>query len=423
MEPLSAIVAAVILLFFLMIAGLFVIRNVIYICQPNEVLIFAGKARTLGSNRVVGYRLVRGGRGIRTPLFETVSRMDLTNMIIELTAKNAYSKGGIPLTVQAVANIKIAGDEPVICNAIERFLGLPRQEVMRIGKETLEGNLRGVLASLTPEQVNEDKLAFEEQLLKEAKVDLTRLGLVLDSLKIQNIFDEVGYLDSIGRKQSADLLRRSRIAEARNRAEAVIKDAENQRQTALSKIDAKVEITRAEARRRITDAKSRGIAMVAEERAKVTTAVAKAQAELEVQGNRIEQVRRRLQADIIEPAMARRKELEADARGQAVSIVENGRASATVLSDITETWKQAGPHARQIFLLQKIEPLIKTMVGTVKGLKIDKITVIDRHIGDIDRNGSMPMKVASASEQLKETLGIDVPSLARGLAATVSSKG
>ena len=179
-----------------------IIRNLYYICQPNEVLIFAGAQQRLGQ-KTIGYRLVKGGSSIRKPLVEKVLRMDLTNMIIELKVTNAYSKGGIPLQVDGVANIKVAGEEPTIHNAIERLLGKNRKEIERIAKETLEGNLRGVLASLTPEQVNEDKIAFAKSLLDEAEEDLQQLGLVLDTLQIQNISDNVRYLDSIGRKQQA----------------------------------------------------------------------------------------------------------------------------------------------------------------------------------------------------------------------------
>lgn len=404
---------------FMLVCALLVIRNVIYICQPNEVLIFSGQARSLG-NREVGYRLVRGGRGIRTPLFERVDRLDLTNMIIELQARDAYAKGGIKLTVQAVANIKIANNEPIICNAIERFLGKKRSEIMRIAKETLEGNLRGVLASLTPEQVNEDKQAFEELLIDEAELDLQRLGLRLDSLKIQNITDENGYLDSIGRRQSADLLRRSRIAEARNQAEAIIQEAHNAERTSLSQIDAQIAVVRAEAERRITDAKTKRIALVAEEQSQVRSQIAKAHAEMDLQRNRIEQIRRQLNADIIEPAMAKRQRLEAEAKGAAASIIENGRANAEVLRQIARTWKAAGPHAREIFLTQKLDTLIKTMLGTMKDLQIDKITVIDSNLSKVDQDGSLPMKVASANEQLRELVGMDMSSVVKGLALSQS---
>ncbi|MEN9215156.1 MAG: flotillin family protein, partial [Gloeomargarita sp. DG_1_6_bins_138] len=233
------------LIVILIIAGIIItsaIRNLYYICQPNEVLIFAGTTRWVPSlHRRVGYRLVKGGSSLRMPLFERVLRLDLTNLIIELKVSGAYSKGGIPLKVEGVANIKIAGEEPVIHNAIERLLGKNREEIKRLAKETLEGNLRGVLASLTPQQVNEDKLAFVRSLQDEAEEDLGKLGLVLDTLQIQNISDDVGYLDSLGRKQRADLLRDARIAEAQAQAQAAIQAAENARLTVFAQLDSEMQ--------------------------------------------------------------------------------------------------------------------------------------------------------------------------------------
>src|SRR5215212_6616287 len=87
-----------------------IISRIIYICPPNEVLIFSGGHRRIPGtdDRVVGYRVVQGGRGIRIPLIEVVDRMDLTNMGIDLRVQGAYSKGGIPLNVQGVANVKIS---------------------------------------------------------------------------------------------------------------------------------------------------------------------------------------------------------------------------------------------------------------------------------------------------------------------------
>src|SRR5438132_411438 len=97
---------------FFLFVGIAVVKGLIYICAPNEVLIFSGSRSTSG-NRSYGYRLIKGGRGTRWPLLERVDKMDLTNMVIDIQAVNAYSKGGIPLTVQGVANVKIAGHEPL----------------------------------------------------------------------------------------------------------------------------------------------------------------------------------------------------------------------------------------------------------------------------------------------------------------------
>ena len=81
-----------------------------------------------------GAVVIEGGRGWRVPLIERVDRLDLTNMIIEVEVHGAYSKGGIPLNVHGVANVKLPGEEPLLNNAIERFLGKPRADLMEIAK-------------------------------------------------------------------------------------------------------------------------------------------------------------------------------------------------------------------------------------------------------------------------------------------------
>lgn len=390
-------------------AGFLVIRNLYYICQPNEVLIFAGSSRQIDGQRKVGYRLVKGGSSIRTPLLERALRMDLTNMIIDLKVANAYSKGGIPLTVEGVANIKIAGEEPTIHNAIERLLGKSRQEIEQMAKETLEGNLRGVLASLTPEQVNEDKIAFAKSLLDEAEDDLEKLGLVLDTLKIQNISDDVRYLDSIGRKQQAELLRDARIAEAEAKAESAIQTAENEKITSIRRTDRDIGIAKAEAERRIQDAITKQEAMVAEAEAEIASALARIQAELPVQQERIKQVLQQMQADVVAPAEAECKRAISQARGDAAQILEAGKAQVEGTQHLAESWQTAGASARDIFLLQKLEVLLKTLSSTVPDIEVQNVTVIDAQHGD-----AAP-KIASFIEQLRQTIGLDIAGAVQGL--------
>jgi flotillin len=407
----------VVLGLFVLVAGVIVTR-LIHICAPNEVLIFSGKHRKIrdssgGPDRLVGYRLIQGGRGIRIPLFERVDRLDLTNMIIDLRVRHAYSKGGIPLNVDGVANLKIASTEPIIGNAIERLLGKTREQIIHIAKETLEGNLRGVLATLTPEEVNTDRLKFAQELLREAEHDLKNLGLELDTLKIQNVADDKGYLDSLGRKQSAELIMRSRIAEAENRALAAERSAENFKTQEQARIQAGIETAKADAHKRILDAQTKKGAMIAEERSTVTAAVAKATAELDVQRARIEQVKLQLDADRIKPAIAHRTQLIESARGNAAKVIEEGKATAEALRQISRTWDAQGDSARQIFVAQKLSGLVEQLMSTVSALPIDKVTVIDRklNVGD-----NLAVKAAVTSEQLKHTVGVDVPELLNKIA-------
>jgi flotillin len=215
-------------------AGVFIAKNLIYVCGPNEALIFSGSTTTDRNGKKRGYRIIQGGRGMRWPLLETVDTLNLTNMIIDVAVTNAYAKGGIPLTVSGVANVKIADKEPALNNAIERFIGKGRRELIKIAKETLEGNLRGVLSQMTPEQVNEDKTIFAKNLMVEAEHDLSEIGLILDTLKIQNVTDDRGFLDSIGRVKSAEMTSRQKIAEAQAHAKATVKDAANEQMARLA---------------------------------------------------------------------------------------------------------------------------------------------------------------------------------------------
>lgn len=398
-------------------ASAWVIRNLYYICQPSEVLIFAGTRTQLSDGKTVGYRLVKGGSSIQVPLLEKTFRMDLTNMIIELRVSNAYSKGGIPLTVEGVANIKIAGEEPIIHNAIERLLGKKRKEIEDLAKETLEGNLRGVLASLTPEQVNEDKIAFAKILLDEAENDLEKLGLVLDTLQIKNISDEVKYLDSLGRQQQAELIRDARIAEAQARAESIVKDSANKRITALRNIDRDLEIAKAEAESRVRDALTQRAAMIAEVEAVVGAEVARVQAEVAVQTERIKQVEKQLQADVVVPAEADCKQAIARAKGNAAGIVEDGKAQAAGIEELAASWQAAGDSAREIFLFQKLELLLKLIAAGVPEVQVQHLTVIDA-----PPDGTVP-KTAAFLEQLRQTTGVDVAKVANRLGGSERNSG
>lgn len=376
------------------------LRQLYYICQPSEVLIFAGLRRTTGTGKRVGYRTVRGGSALRVPVLEEVMRLDLSNKIIDLQVTNAYSKGGVPLNVSGVANIKISGEEPGIHNAIERLIGKSQEEVCHIAKETLEGNLRGVMASLTPEQLNEDKVTFAKTLLDEAEDDLQKLGLVLDTLQIQNISDDVRYLDSIGRKQLVELKRDSRIAEAEAASQSAVKQAENERITSLRRLDKELAVATANAEKRKKDALTRRTALVAEVQAKVGAELARARAELPVQEERIKQVTQQLEADVIAPAESECQTMIADAKGEAATIVEEGRSQAEGLQELVESLKRSGDDAKRLFLLQKLEPLLTMLSETVKPIEVEEVTLIG------EREGQVNLSLATLLKQLQSSTGI-----------------
>ena len=255
-----------------------VLTRFLYICQPNEVLVFSGGQRA-SSGRKVGYRIIKGGAPSACAPGD--GRLDGSDQHADRGRRaRRLFKGRHPGQRSRHRQRQDRGEQPVLDNAIERFLGVDRARIMAIAKDTLEGNLRGVLATLTPEELNQDKIKFAQSLLVEAEDDLRRLGLELDTLKIQDVSDDVNYLDSIGRKQSAEVQKKALIAEARAKAESAVQSASNRRETELSKIDAAISTARADNAKRLADAQTRSAALVAEAQAQVASQQARAEGDL-----------------------------------------------------------------------------------------------------------------------------------------------
>ncbi len=398
-----------VVLFFLV----FMLKRMLYVVPPNQAMILSGAKQKMG-NEVLGYRVVCGGRALRIPLLEKVDFIDLRNINIDVEVHGAFSKGGIPLNIKAVANVKLPGEEPMIHNSIERFLGRTRNEIMYIAKETLEGNLRGVLAQLTPEQVNEDKNRFAQILTEEAEHDLSKLGIQLDQLKLQNVTDDVDYLNSIGRIRGASLKQKAVIAETNAHSEAAVRKAHNWQASEVARYDAEISIAEREMAKRITDAKTRRNAMIASAEGEVRAEIAKVRAEIKRQQARAIQVQRQLEADVVQPADAARLKMEEEAAGEAASIAERGKAEAAALRELVESYRKGGLAAKEVLVLQNILPMIRNISGADHALKIGKVTVLPK-----DENGegeSLTRKLIGANEQLKAAAGLDLSAVASRLA-------
>ncbi|MFK7848550.1 MAG: flotillin family protein [Rhodothermales bacterium] len=378
-----------------------IIRTNLKICQPNEVLIFSGKQRKLPDGNSLGYRVIRGGRAFRIPIIERVDRLVLNTIPIDLAVSNAYSKGGIPLTVRAIANVKVSSNEPEINNAVERLLGKPLGDIQIIAKETLEGNLRGVLATLTPEEVNEDRLKFAKTLLEEADNDLNALGLQLDTLKIQSVEDDRGYLDAIGRQRTAQII-----------SSAEVMEAQQNQLARLAEATADKSVAEAENEVRIVKAQLAAEAEAEEAKISISAQVAQAIAEQELAEQEITLAEKRQRSTVIVQAEGERMAKEEIAKGNAARILEDGQAEVEVLRRKLELWTQAGPDAERLFLIQMLPEIIQQVVNTVDNLKIDKITVVDSGNGT---GGGVPAvfnQIAGSTpallESLKASTGIDI---------------
>jgi flotillin len=386
------------------------LKSMLQICPPNEVLIFSGRRKKLADGSTRGFRTVQGGRGLRIPIFETVSRMSVTVMEVPIAIRGAYSKGGVALNVDAIANVKISSDPVVIGNAIERFLGRDPNEIRRVAKETLEGHLRGVLAKLTPEEINEDRLKFADELASESEQDLRKLGIHLDTFKIQHITDDKHYLDSIGREAIAHVLRDAEMAESDAQRSAEQSEAESRGRANVIKANVEANISKMVNELRKVQAELDAQVKSEEERTLAAARQARAVAEQELQQVRMELEGLRLQADQVLPAQAQQRAQEFKARGDAAILRERGIAAAEALELMSSAWRDAGSSALSIYLIEDFDKILASAAKGVQKVKVDNLSMIDGGDGKVLSGyvGAYPAMLRSIFQAVTESTGIDI---------------
>jgi flotillin len=389
------------------------VSRFLFVCRPSEILIFAGRKHRLPDGSEAGFRVVFGGRAWRVPLIESVQRMQMLSIPIDVQVHGAYTKVGIPLKVRAIAVVKLSSDATVVMNAVERFLGRGLGDIQQVAKETLEGNLRGVLATLTPEEVNEDRLKFADSLAAEVEQDLSKLGLHLDVLKIQHVTDDANYLASIGRERIAQVIRDAEIAESNARNEAALETAAAGMRAKVAEADAEKAIVQKRNEQRRIAAELEAAAHSIEGRAEAGAEAAQATAEQALQSVRRELEALRLEADVVVPAEVQREAAAMAAAGGAAPIAENGRATAESLRLVAEAWKAAGPSAPDMFLINKIEEITWIVVDAVRKIQLGPVQLIDNGDGQALPRfaAAYPTAVATVLRSLADTTGVDITAL------------
>lgn len=317
---------------------------------PNAVAIFSGRKHRLPDGRVIGYRMVRGGAAFRWPLLEQVDYLSLNVFTIPLEIKRAYTLKGVPISVKAVANVKIKSDDISLSAAAERFLGMSHDQIQKVIFQTLEGHLRSILGTLTVEEVNSDRQSFAQKLTSEAAADLERMGIGVDVLTIQDISDEEGYLDALGKKRTAEVKRDGTIGEAEATRDAKIKSAQAMQEGEKAKFDAdaniaaaqrdfqvkqaqyqaEIEIEKAKAAQAgpQADAKARQAVVVEEVRIEKS----RTQEQIAVQEQEVQRKQKELEATVIKAAEAERQAaiLRAEAKKQAAILEAEGAKAAQI---------------------------------------------------------------------------------------------
>jgi flotillin len=322
-------------------------RNYIKV-SPNQAAVISGRKRKLGDGTAVGYRLVRGGATLVVPFLEKVEYLNLNVIPVPLTTSRAYTAKGVPVSVKAVANVKIKGDDESLRAAAERFLGMPTNDFHGLIFQTLEGHLRAILGTLTVEEINADRQSFAHKLTTEAAGDLEKMGIGLDALTIQEISDEEGYLDALGKRRTAEVKRDAEIGQAEANRDSKIKASLALQEGEKVRLETEAQI--AESTREAEVKRAKYQAEIERERATAKQAgplsEAKAKQEVIAEEVRIEKIRTQELISVQEQEVLRKeKELEAtvvkqaEAQRKASVLRAQGEQEASILA--AEGRKQA----------------------------------------------------------------------------------
>lgn len=338
----SAVVPVAIAVLVAIVLGVvvqFAKRNYIKV-SGNRVVVVSGRR---------GMRFVRGGASLIVPFLERMDELDLTSIIIDnLIVKDAITKEGVPLTIKAVASVKIGSEEPLLFAAQERLLGMTRDSIKKMAYETLEGHLRSMLSTLTVGEINSDRAKFSESMMKESATDLAKLGLKIDILTIKEVSDDVNYLKSLGLKRTAEVKRDAEVGAAEAQREAMEKATTAQRAGEVTKQENLAQEAEAEAAKniRIAEARARTSAQAAKADQAGPLATAEARVQV-VEAEQAVELRRTQKATEVAQAEAARKRQElqattvaqAEADREAAIARANGEAEAVRIKAEAERLK------------------------------------------------------------------------------------
>ena len=449
-------------MFGLMIAGALVLISIfVFIanqykrCPSNKIIVVYGKT---GGTKTA--KSVHGGGTFIIPLIQDFGVLSLEPMTTDIDLKGALSKGNIRVAVPSTFTFGISTDPSIMINAAERLLGLTKQDVITQASDIILGQLRLAIATLTIEEINQDREKFLEQINANVNTELNKIGLEIINVNIKDITDESGYIDAIGKKAAAEAINKAKVevaqqeklgavGEASANKEKEVQVAEQTAQTFIGKTNADREqrIKTAELEAQAVEGENISKANIAEYNATLAVKqadafregeVAKANAQRDVllaqkeqeeaklkkeelARQEVEKLKVQVQADA-EAEKARRIALgEADAIkakyfAEAEGVKAVLEAKAKGYQDLVKISNNRPEIATSFLMIEKIEKIVEKQVDAIKNIKFDKITVWDGGTGTT--NGSTTanfmkdlIKSLPAMHDLANQAGIELPQI------------
>src|SRR5215472_3120459 len=233
----AAIVAGLVVAAILLLVLIF--RSMWRIAEPNEALIISGRAhRPRGDGHGLGFKIATGGGTLVMPGISAVRRLSLDLRETDLQI-DCVTHQGIPLRVRGVVIYKVGDDLVSIANAARRFLDQQDQMDQRV-HNLFAGHLRAIIGNMTVEEMIRDREKLTQLTREHAGTEMEKLGLIVDSLQIQEILDPTGYIKNLALPHQSAVEREARIARAQADREATEKEQEAEAQKSLARRDSQI---------------------------------------------------------------------------------------------------------------------------------------------------------------------------------------
>lgn len=460
MEGTLLILAVIVFVIILFFATMFMLSRYRR-CPSDKVLVISGRV-----GKGMSSKCMHGGGAFVWPLVQEYRYMSLTPMTINIPLQNALSQQNIRINVPSTFTVGISTQPDIMTNAAERLLGLPSAQIEGMAKEIIFGQLRLTVASLTIEQINQDRESFLEAVRKNVEPELNKIGLYLINVNITDITDESDYIESIGKKAAAEAVNKAKIdvaqqtkigaiGESEAKREETIRVAENlaeaekgkksalasQRifvqqkeaeavsgentsQAEIAESNSEMEIRKAAALQRAEVALRE--AHKAIELAEYDRNVAQLRAE-EVARQEIEKTKQEIDAE------ANAERIRREAKGQADAILLKYEAEAQGLQKLLEAKAQGyrmliesckgdSQAASTLLMIEKLSEIVQAQVAAISKLKIDKITVWDSgsHNGSTTTSDFVSGLVKSLPplQEVAAMAGVELPEFLGKIAKT-----
>ena len=403
-------------------------------------------------------RILIGQAGIRIPFLERLDKLYLGQMTVDIkTEQSVPTNDFINVSVDAVAKVRISPEEKGIRLAAKNFLNKKGADIALDLRDSLQGNMREIIGTLTLEKINTDRDSFSDQVMQKASKDMEKLGIEILSCNIQNVQDENGLIQDLGAENTSLIKKNAAIAKAQAERDIAIAQAEADKAANDAKVESQTQIAQKQNQLEIKQAElkisadtKRAEAEAAYEiqnqaqqkiigTATVDAEIAKTEREAELKKQEVEVAKQALDAEIRAKADADRyrkeqeaqavlfqRQKEAEARryeqeqeaeavkkqAEAAAIQAKALAEAEGIDKKAEAMKKYGQAAVIEMVMNALPEIAKNVAEPLS--KVDKITMYG------DGNSAKLLQdiingTTQITEGISQGMGLDVKALLSGM--------